>query len=74
LVQDIEANRRNAIEFYRTAYLGDLVALHTHQTWPCGGEYVTMGFFRFDENGRIVRHRDAIRPVPAETNNDNPMY
>ncbi|HKJ50019.1 MAG TPA: ester cyclase [Gammaproteobacteria bacterium] len=125
--QDLEANKQNAIEFYRTAYLGDparaverhvgaeyiqhnpevangkagfidyftamardypdkqiefpraaaegdLVALHTHQTWPGGDEYVTMDFFRFDDNGKIVEHWDAIQSVPTESNNGNPMY
>lgn len=124
---DLEANKRNAIAFYRTAYLGEpakavkqyvgaeytqhnpdvsdgkegfieyfkemardypdkeiefvravaegeLVALHTHQTWPSGDEYVTMDFFRFDENGRIVEHWDAIQQIPNETKSGNPMY
>ena len=124
---DIEANKKNAIEFYRTAYMGDpakavelyvgdeyiqhnplvvdgksafieyfnemaknypnkdiefvravaqgdLVALHTHQTWPGNEEYVTMDFFRFDENGKIVEHWDSIQVVPDETKNGNPMY
>lgn len=97
-IQDLEANKRNAMAFYRTAYQGnpskavevyvgaeyiqhnpevangkqgfidyfeqmhqdypdkgiefvraiaeaDLVALHTHQTWPGNVEYVTMDFF-----------------------------
>jgi predicted SnoaL-like aldol condensation-catalyzing enzyme len=125
--QDLEANKANAIAFYRTAYLGrpteaveryvgaeyiqhnpavgdgkasfidyfeemardypdktidfvravaqgDLVALHTHQVWPRGDEYVTMDFFRFDENGKIVEHWDAIQQVPAESRNGNRMY
>ena len=125
--QDLEANKRNAIEFYRTAYLGDpanavelyvgaeyiqhnplvgdgkqpfidyftemandypakrsssfasvaegdLVALHTHQTWPGGDEYVTMDFFRFDVDGKIVEHWDAIQEVPSDSKNGNPMY
>ena len=125
--QDIEANKRNAIAFYRTAYLGDpvgavaryvgaeyvqhnplvadgkqafidyfeqmardypdkgiefvravaegdLVALHTHQTWPGNEEFVTMDFFRFDGNGKIVEHWDSIQAVPDETKNGNPMY
>jgi predicted SnoaL-like aldol condensation-catalyzing enzyme len=124
---DLEANKRNAIAFYRTAYLddpakavemyvgaeyiqhnplvgdgkqafidyftemadqypekelefvravaeGDLVALHTHQTWPGNQEYVTMDFFRFDENGKIVEHWDSMQEVPDETKNGNPMY
>ena len=124
---DLDANKRNAIEFYRTAYLGDpesavqqyvgsdyiqhnplvgngtqpfieyftkmaelypdksirfvravaegnLVALHTHQTWPGNEQYVTMDFFRFDDNGKIVEHWDAIQDIPAESKNGNTMY
>ena len=63
-----------AIDFVRAAAEGNLVALHTHQTWPGGDEYVTMDFFRFDENGKIVEHWDAIQQVPAESKNGNPMY
>jgi predicted SnoaL-like aldol condensation-catalyzing enzyme len=127
LPNNLEANKRNAIAFYRTAYLGepakavetyvggeyvqhnpavadgkqafidyftemaeqypgksiafvravaegDLVALHTHQTWPGSKEYVTMDFFRFDADGKIVEHWDAIQEVPDETKNGNPMY
>jgi len=62
------------IEFVRAVAEGDLVALHTHQTWPGGEEYVTMDFFRFDGNGKIVEHWDAIQQVPSETKNGNPMY
>ncbi len=125
--QDLDANKQNAIEFYRTAYLGDpegavkqyvgsdyiqhnplvgngtqpfieyftkmaelypdksirfvrvvaegdLVALHTHQTWPSNEQYVTMDFFRFDDNGKIVEHWDAIQDIPAESKNGNTMY
>ena len=125
--QDPHANKQNAIEFYRTAYLGEpekavalyvgdeyiqhnplvgngtqpfidyftqmaveypdksiefvravaednMVALHTHQTWPGGDEFVTMDFFRFDDNGKIVEHWDAIQEIPSESKNGNPMY
>ncbi|MEM7281122.1 MAG: nuclear transport factor 2 family protein [Pseudomonadota bacterium] len=125
--QDPEANKANAIAFYKTAYLGepgkavelyvgadyiqhnplvgngkqpfidyfdemardypdkqiafvraiaegDLVALHTHQTWPGGEEYVTMDFFRFDDNGKIVEHWDAMQVIPEGTKNGNTMY
>ena len=124
---DLESNKKNAIEFYRTAYLGepsravdlyvgaeyiqhnplvadgkqafidyfdemakiypdksiefiravaegDLVALHTHQTWPENDQYVTMDFFRFDEAGKIIEHWDSIQKIPSETKNGNPMY
>lgn len=63
-----------SIEFVRAVAEGDLVALHTHQTWPGGDEYVTMDFFRFDDNGKIVEHWDSIQEIPAETLNGNPMY
>jgi predicted SnoaL-like aldol condensation-catalyzing enzyme len=125
--QDLEKNKKNAIEFYRTAYEGsplkavdlyvgneyiqhnplvgdgkqpfieyferlakrspcksiefvravaehDLVALHTHQKWPDGEEYVTMDFFRFDENGKIVEHWDSMQLIPQESANGNTMY
>ena len=124
---DIEANKQNAIDFYRTAYLGnperavelyvgdeyiqhnplvgdgkapfieyftqmateypeksikfvravaqgDLVALHTHQTWPGDEQYVTMDFFRFDANGKIVEHWDSIQQVPLDSKNGNSMF
>jgi predicted SnoaL-like aldol condensation-catalyzing enzyme len=124
---DLESNKKNAIAFYRTAYLGkpskavelyvggeyiqhnplvgdgkqafidyfeemgklypgkeiefvrviaedDLVALHTHQTWPGDEQYVTMDFFRFDENGKIVEHWDSIQQLPSESKNGNSMY
>ena len=63
-----------SIEFVRAVAEGDLVALHTHQVWPGSEEYVTMDFFRFDEEGKIVEHWDSIQQVPGETKNGNPMY
>lgn len=124
---DLETNKKNAIEFYRMAYLGeaakavelfvgdeyiqhnplvgdgkqpfidyfgkmhseyagktiefvravaenDLVALHTHQVWPGGDEYVTMDFFRFDDEGKIIEHWDSMQEIPDETKNGNKMY
>lgn len=124
---DLEANKRNAVAFYRTAYLGDpikavemyvgdsyrqhnpavgdgpdafiayfsemasrypqkqiafvrviaegdLVALHTHQTWPGNEQFVTMDFFRFDDDGKIVEHWDSIQAIPDESKNANSMY
>ena len=62
------------IEFVRAVAEGDLVALHTHQTWPGGDEYVTMDFLRFDENGKIVEHWDSIQEIPEATENGNRMY
>jgi predicted SnoaL-like aldol condensation-catalyzing enzyme len=62
------------ISFVRAIAEGDLVALHTHQTWPGNDQYVTMDFFRFDANGKIVEHWDAIQGVPAKSQNGNTMY
>ena len=64
-----------SIKFVRSVAEGNLVALHTHQIWPdAQKEYVTMDFFRFDENGKIVEHWDAIQQIPTESANDNTMY
>ncbi|MEZ8966617.1 nuclear transport factor 2 family protein [Vibrio breoganii] len=62
------------IVFVRAVAEGDLVALHTHQTWPDDDQYVTMDFFRFDSNGKIVEHWDSIQQIPKESLNDNTMY
>jgi predicted SnoaL-like aldol condensation-catalyzing enzyme len=62
-----------SIEFARSVAEGDLVALHTHQLWPDGDQYVTMDFFRFDENDRIIEHWDSIQSIPATSENDNGM-
>ena len=66
---------RKTIEFVRAIAEGNLVALHTHQTWPdIQKEYVTMDFFRFDKNGKIVEHWDAIQQIPETSVNNNTMY
>lgn len=61
------------IKFARSVAEGDLVALHTHQIWPDGDQYVTMDFFRFDENDRIVEHWDSIQCIPQTSKNANGM-
>lgn len=63
-----------SIEFVRCIAEGNLVALHTHQIWPGNDEYVTMDFFRFDENGKICEHWDAIQQIPKSSANPNTMY
>ena len=63
-----------SIEFVRCIGEGNLVALHTHQTWPGNDQYVTMDFFRFDEKGKICEHWDAIQQIPKESKNPNTMY
>ncbi len=63
-----------SIEFVRAVAEGEMVALHTHQTWPGNDQYVTMDFFRFDENGKICEHWDAIQQIPETSANPNTMY
>ena len=64
----------NSIEFVRCIAEGDLIALHTHQTWPENDEYITMDFFRFDEKGKICEHWDSIQKIPKDSANPNKMY
>ncbi len=63
-----------SIEFLRSVAEGDLVALHTRQIWPDSDEYVTMDFFKFDANGKIVEHWDSIQQIPKTSANSNTMY
>ena len=63
-----------SIEFVRCIAEGELVSLHTHQIWPGNDEYVTMDFFRFDENGKICENWDAIQQIPKTSANKNTMY
>lgn len=63
-----------SIEFVRCIAEGEMVALHTHQTWPGNDEYVTMDFFRFDADEKIVEHWDAIQQIPEARANNNTMY
>ena len=63
-----------SVKFIRTISENNLVALHTHQTWPDNDEYVTMDFFRFDGNGKIVEHWDSIQQIPKASANKNKMY
>ncbi|WP_298894959.1 ester cyclase [uncultured Psychroserpens sp.] len=63
-----------SIAFVRCIAEGNLVALHTHQTWPGNDQYVTMDFFRFDKNGKICEHWDAIQQIPKTAANPNTMY
>ncbi|WP_324025191.1 ester cyclase [Maribacter sp. BPC-D8] len=63
-----------SIEFVRSIAEGDLVALHTHQTWPGNDQYITMDFFRFDDNGKICEHWDSIQQIPEKSENPNTMF
>lgn len=59
--------KNKSINFVRVIAEADLVALHTHQIWPGNEQYVTMDFFRFDGNGKIVEHWDSIQKIPEES-------
>lgn len=63
-----------SISFKRCIAEGDLVALHTHQIWPGNEEYITMDFLRFDANGKICEHWDAIQRIPEQKAHNNTMY
>nr|WP_321228029.1 ester cyclase [uncultured Psychroserpens sp.] len=63
-----------SIEFVRSIAQDNLVALHTHQTWPGNDQYITMDFFRFDSNGKICEHWDSIQQIPENSLNPNMMY
>lgn len=63
-----------SIKFVRSVAEGDLVALHTHQVWPDNEEYVTMDFFRFDDQGKIVEHWDSMQIIPESSAHNNTMY
>ena len=63
-----------SIEFVQCIAEGNLVALHTNQTWPGNDQYVSMDFFRFDENGKICEHWDSIQQIPKNSANPNKMY
>ena len=64
------------VKFVRAIAQGNLVALHTHQRWgePDNKEYVTMDFFGFDENNKIVEHWDSIQEVIKDTKSGRTMY
>lgn len=63
-----------SVRFLRAVEQDHLVALHTHQVWAGDGEYVTMDFFRFDAEGKICEHWDAIQKVPQQSAHSNSMY
>lgn len=62
------------VEFKRSIAEGNFVVLHCHQIWPGGHEYAGIDIFRFDDEGKVVEHWDALQVVPEASANANTMF
>jgi predicted SnoaL-like aldol condensation-catalyzing enzyme len=62
------------LEFKRVIAEGDLVMVHTLQTWANSDDYITMDIFRCDADGKILEHWDVMQVVPSEMAHDNGMF
>ncbi|WP_394940231.1 nuclear transport factor 2 family protein [Psychromicrobium sp. YIM B11713] len=60
---------------HRVFAQGDLVGMQSSMTLKAGGpEQAVMDIFRFDTDGKIVEHWDAIQEVPAKSVSGRTMF
>ena len=62
------------VEVVRALAEGDHVVLHCRQTWPGDHDYASIDIFRFDADGKIVKHWDMLQVVPATVQHSNGMF
>ena len=63
------------VDIKRTIAQCDLVMTHAHVTTSATDlGNAAMDIFRFDRDGKIVEHWDAVQPVEADSANDNTQF
>lgn len=68
-------NPKLKAETYRVIGEGDLVGLQSSMTAEPGGpSQAVMDIFRFNDQGKIVEHWDAIQDVPVKSANGHSMF
>ena len=62
------------VHFKRAIAEDNFVVLHCLQEWPGDQNYAALDIFRFDEDGKVVEHWDALQPIPEISANENSMF